>query len=68
MDQFDYTFDPNVSRPKPTASEYKPAGTSSYGTRSTNPMFGKQDTTATEGGEDKIKIPPFIQNYSTKKK
>ena len=67
MEQFDYRFDPNAARPKPT-SEYKPAGTSTYTTHSTNPMFGKQDTTATDSGEDKIKIPPFIQNYSSKKK
>ncbi len=69
MEQFDYTFDPNAVRPKPTTSEYKPAGTSAFTTRSTNPMFGKQDTSATTNGdEDKIKIPPFIQNYSSKKK
>lgn len=64
MDQFDYTFDPNVARPKPAG---KPAGTTPYTTRSTNPMFGKQDAAGTDG-EDKIKIPPFIQNYTTKKK
>lgn len=68
MEQFDYTFDPNVVRPKPTATEYKPAGANSYANRSTNPMFGKQDNAAADGGEEKIKIPPFIQNYSSKKK
>lgn len=67
MEQFDYTFDPNAVRPKPTVSEYKPAGSSTYSNRSSNPMFGKQDTTA-DSGEEKIKIPPFIQNYSSKKK
>ncbi len=67
MEQFDYTFDPNAVRPKPAVSEYKPAGTNSYANRSSNPMFGKQDTT-TDSGEEKIKIPPFIQNYSSKKK
>jgi len=68
MEQFDYKFDPNAVRPKPATSEYKPAGTPTFSPRSGNPMFGKQDTSATEGGEDKIKIPPFIQNYSSKKK
>ncbi|MDD5901033.1 MAG: cell division protein FtsZ [Lachnospiraceae bacterium] len=68
MDQFDYTFDPNAVRQKPSASEYKPAGTAPYTSRSTNPMFGKQDNAASDNGEDKIKIPPFIQNYSAKKK
>ncbi|MBQ8314348.1 MAG: cell division protein FtsZ [Lachnospiraceae bacterium] len=68
MEQFDYKFDPNAVRPKPTTSEYKPAGTSTFSGRSGNPMFGKQDTAAADGGEDKIKIPPFIQNYSSKKK
>ena len=67
MEQFDYTFDPNVARPKPTTTEYKPLGSNPYTNRSTNPMFGKQDGTA-DGGEEKIKIPPFIQNYSSKKK
>ncbi len=67
MEQFDYKFDPNAVRPKPAVSEYKPAGTNSYANRSSNPMFGKQDTT-TDSGEEKIKIPPFIQNYSSKKK
>lgn len=68
MEQFDYTFDPNASRPKSTTSEYKPAGTPNFSARSGNPMFGKQDTTVADGGEEKIKIPPFIQNYSSKKK
>ncbi len=68
MEQFDYKFDPNAVRPKPTTSEYKPAGTPTFTTRSGNPMFGKQDTTVADSGEDKIKIPPFIQNYSSKKK
>ncbi len=68
MEQFDYKFDPNAVRPKPTTSEYKPAGTGAFANRSSNPMFGKQDTSAADGGEEKIKIPPFIQNYSAKKK
>lgn len=68
MEQFDYKFDPNAVRPKPTTSEYKPAGNPTYATRSTNPMFGKQDTSVADSGEEKIKIPPFIQNYSSKKK
>lgn len=68
MEQFDYKFDPNAVRPKPTTSEYKPAATPTYTTRSTNPMFGKQDTAGADNGEEKIKIPPFIQNYSSKKK
>ena len=68
MEQFDYKFDPNAVRPKPATSEYKPAGTPAYTTRSTNPMFGKQDTAGADSGEEKIKIPPFIQNYSSKKK
>ena len=68
MEQFDYKFDPNAVRPKPAATEYKPAGTPTYTTRSTNPMFGKQDTAGADSGEEKIKIPPFIQNYSSKKK
>ena len=68
MEQFDYKFDPNAVRPKPTTSEYKPVATQTYTTRSTNPMFGKQDTAGADSGEEKIKIPPFIQNYSSKKK
>ncbi len=68
MEQFDYKFDPNAVRPKPTTSEYKPTGATPYTGRSTNPMFGKQDTAASDSGEEKIKIPPFIQNYSSKKK
>ena len=68
MEQFDYKFDPNAVRPKPTTTEYKPAGAAPFAARSTNPMFGKQDTAAADGGEEKIKIPPFIQNYSSKKK
>ena len=68
MEQFDYKFDPNAVRPKPTTTEYKPAGAPTYTTRSTNPMFGKQDTAGADSGEEKIKIPPFIQNYSSKKK
>ena len=67
MDQFDYTFDPNATRPKPAASDFKPAGTNTFAARPSNPMFGKQDS-ATDGEEDKIKIPPFIQNYTSKKK
>ncbi len=67
MDQFDYTFDPNATRPKPTTSEFKPAGTNTFAGRPSNPMFGKQDS-ATDGEEEKIKIPPFIQNYTSKKK
>ena len=68
MDQFDYTFDPNATRPKTPAYEPKTAGASPYTNRTSNPMFGKQDTPVTENEEDKIKIPPFIQNYSSKKK
>ncbi len=68
MEQFDYKFDPNAVRPKPAVSEYKPAGGNSFASRSTNPMFGKQDTAGADSGEEKIKIPPFIQNYSSKKK
>ncbi len=68
MEQFDYTFNPNASRPKPTVSEYKPAGTAQFGARPTNPMFGKQESGNGDDGEEKIKIPPFIQNYSSKKK
>ncbi|MBR2409877.1 MAG: cell division protein FtsZ [Lachnospiraceae bacterium] len=67
MEQFDYTFDPNAVRPKTTASDFKPAGANPYANRSSNPMFGRQENGATEG-EEKIKIPPFIQNYSSKKK
>ena len=67
MDQFDYTFDPNATRPKTTVPEYKPAGTNTFTNRPSNPMFGKQDN-ATDGEGDKIKIPPFIQNYTSKKK
>ncbi len=67
MEQFDYKFDPNVVRPKPTTTEYKPTASNPYTNRSTNPMFGKQDGAA-DSGEEKIKIPPFIQNYSSKKK
>ena len=67
MEQFDYKFDPNAARPKPTTTEYKPMGANPYANRSTNPMFGKQDGAA-DSGEEKIKIPPFIQNYSSKKK
>ena len=67
MDQFDYTFDPNATRPKPAASDFKPAGTNTFAARPSNPMFGKQDS-VTDGEEDKIKIPPFIQNYTSKKK
>ena len=68
MEQFDYKFDPNAVRPKTTTSDYKPAGTPNFAGRSGNPMFGKQDAAAKDDGEDKIKIPPFIQNYSSKKK
>ncbi len=68
MEQFDYKFDPNAVRPKPAVSEYKPAGGNSFASRSSNPMFGKQDTAGADSGEEKIKIPPFIQNYSSKKK
>ena len=68
MEQFDYKFDPNAVRPKAATTEYKPVGTAPFAARSTNPMFGKQDTATTESGEEKIKIPPFIQNYSSKKK
>ena len=35
---------------------------------SANDMTNESDTAAAEVGEDKIKIPPFIQNYSSKKK
>lgn len=66
MEQFDYKFDPNAVRPKP-AQEYKPSGAASYTPPRTNSMFGKPaENTAKDG--DGIKIPPFIQNYSSKKK
>ena len=68
MEQFDYTFNPNAARPKPAVSEYKPAGAGQFGARPTNPMFGKQESGNGDDGEEKIKIPPFIQNYSSKKK
>lgn len=68
MEQFDYKFDPNAVRPKP-AQTYKPAGTAPYTTTRTNAMFGKPaENPAADAGKDEIKIPPFIQNYSAKKK
>ena len=66
MDQFDYTFDPNVARPKPATSEYKPVGTGTFTPRPASPVAGKTDATAEE--EDRIQIPPFIQKYNVKKK
>ncbi len=64
MEQFNYTFDSTTAnRP---VQEYKQAP--QYTPR-TNPMFGRQESkSANEEGADKIKIPPFIQNYSSKKK
>jgi len=69
MEQFDYKFDPNAGRPK-QAQPYKPAGTAApYTTSRTNAMFGKPaENPAVDTGKDEIKIPPFIQNYSAKKK
>ncbi len=67
MEQFDYKFDPGAVRPK-TTPEYKSSAASPYTSR-TNSMFGKQpENTASDSGKDEIKIPPFIQNYSAKKK
>lgn len=66
MEQFDYKFDPNAVRPKTT--EYKPStGTSSYASRG-NSIFGKPAENTASDNKDEIKIPPFIQNYSAKKK
>lgn len=68
MEQFDYKFDPNAVRPKP-AQTYKPAGATPYSASRTNAMFGKPaENTVSDSGKDEIKIPPFIQNYSAKKK
>ncbi|MCH5272210.1 MAG: cell division protein FtsZ [Lachnospiraceae bacterium] len=68
MEQFDYKFDPNAVRPK-TTSDYKPATGASPYTSRTNSMFGKPaENTSSDNGKDEIKIPPFIQNYSSKKK
>ena len=67
MEQFDYKFDPNAVRPK-TTTEYKPTtGASPYTSRG-NSMFGKPAENTASDNKDEIKIPPFIQNYSAKKK
>lgn len=70
MEQFDYKFDPNAVRSK-TTTEYKPVtGASPYSAR-TNSFFSKPaESTASDNkdNKDEIKIPPFIQNYSAKKK
>lgn len=65
MEQFNYRFDSNAA-PKPVG-EFK-QGTS-FASRPT-PLFGKQQETQkpADDNEGKIKIPPFIQNYSSKKK
>ncbi len=66
MEQFDYKFDPNAVRPK-TPQEYKPSGGANPYTARTNSMFGRTTEKAADN-KDEIKIPPFIQNYSAKKK
>jgi len=67
MEQFDYKFDPNAARPK-TTTEFKPSvGANPYAARG-NSMFGKPAENTTTDTKDEIKIPPFIQNYSSKKK
>ncbi|MDD6035209.1 MAG: cell division protein FtsZ [Lachnospiraceae bacterium] len=67
MEQFDYKFDPSAARPKQT-SEYKPSTGASPYTSRTNSMFGKPAENTASDNKDEIKIPPFIQNYSAKKK
>lgn len=65
MEQFNYRFDSNAA-PKPVG-EFKQGTTF---TPRPNPLFGKQQETKkpADDNEGKIKIPPFIQNYSSKKK
>jgi cell division GTPase FtsZ len=67
MEQFDYKFDPTVSRPRPT-TEYKPPVNNSPFNR-TGSMFSKPaDNAAPADDKEGIKIPQFITNYSAKKK
>lgn len=66
MEQFDYKFDPNAVRSK-AQTEYKPAGGTTPYTPHGNSMFAKPAEN-TGDNKDEIKIPPFIQNYSAKKK
>lgn len=67
MEQFDYKFDPNAVRPK-TAQDYKSSNGANPYTARTNSMFGRTTEKAAADNKDEIKIPPFIQNYSAKKK
>lgn len=66
MEQFDYKFDPNAVRSK-AQTEYKPAGGAAPYTSRGNSMFAKPAENMGDS-KDEIKIPPFIQNYSAKKK
>ena len=67
MEQFDYKFDPTVSRPRPT-TEYKPPVNNNPFNR-TGSMFSKPaDNAAPADDKEGIKIPQFITNYSAKKK
>lgn len=66
MEQFNYKFDPSVQ--KTSTPEFKP--NPQPFTPRTNPGFQRNDSNSQNNNDsaDKIKIPPFIQNYSNKKK
>lgn len=73
MDQFNYKFDPNTKStftPKQDFSRpMQSQQPQNFVPRQSAPVFVKQETKSNQDNEpDKIKIPPFIQNYSSKKK